>query len=686
MNDTEDDSLAKDGRGLAGLIDMNKILRSMERKIVLKTLTFGYVFYGFDTSSVVNSGTNLIKYFDTLNKLTIKELSQNIGLGTKIVPVSPTQIKECESFYNKNPTCRLSSSAFKGELFSVAFDVIINDSNGKPEFEIKKEIRDLVIKNFWMPEFGKHYDWIKICGICPIYFEPIAIKTKSGIWIDYVIQIPPIDSGVLYTYTNISGVQTYLWKWIQGTGGVIGSPTTLDLSNTSFMDNDDSVGIAGGVIDGMVVNIGSKVKSYLLRKSRYMFFHTANPPSLSGELKSDVMSVMPRAKQFEAMLEHMLIGGQNMIYPSQYVEFLPDLDKATSGDSYDMMRLQVELAKEREKSSLYGLANYSNVYGEEIESPLDNMAHVLESGNTATGVSATPAMARVYELRDKLTSRASTIPSAESDLGLNFNSGPISFGTTDVKSVESKGEMERVLLHTKNNPNSPVSNAYRNMVISKMTQGLNQTNVHYLRPYEKMSSGGRDSKMPTYDIKYFDTKLTQTVSSICDFPIDLTNSGTSVRNKGSDPNTSTTNTDIDQKKQILEERLRAVSKKYEELISQLWVMSHTEMIKNTKRAVKNNQKVTQYDFDTLNMYNKLKITFPRTPYASLAVYREMYMTGIIDEQTLYNFSAEKLGLEEKTLNAQEIKTINERLFPPEPEKTNEGGGSDKRPKKKAKTS
>jgi hypothetical protein len=676
------------------LIDMDKITKMMSDRLICQSIVRGFVIYGNIQTSGENFVSNpgifstfsnndkskksnffsALEYDQKLNAITLGELEVEMGNINSLVPLSIEDINSCFSFFNNNPTVRLSSSVFKSQLFENPFDVNVISDNETILAELSPDIREVIIKNYWMPMLKSHYDWIKIIGICPFYFEPIGLKQNGRSIIHYVPVVPCINSGTIYTYLNNKNKQNYVWKWINSSTGpafinnyenINGQEEegeALYSNSTSGVFGSNNGGIEVGESFLFITKNGKKNSLFGLKKTRYMFFDVKNPPLIDGRLTSDIKTIIPDWIQLNIMIKQTVEAGDKMINPECVIEFSPDIAKATSGDDIDMMRLQIELLKERSKSPTAGLDDYSGLFGQQIATPIDDFFNGTFNGNfgnRTNPLQGESALSRINKARRNMIDNNQNIYS-DADLGLNtYNQaqGDGSFGS--IMGVNgTAAELEKYIVYAKNNPFSDVDIALRNTKkMSAMRERL-PSNCKYLNPYERVSTSSPKPTMPNYNLKSIYDRLDKIISSICDFPLELFLSGTinasSISGGGSSGAFSS-------KMDLFKERLKTQSKTYETLINQMWAMAYIPFIKNTKRDLQRRTKYTEYDINLIYLFEKTKITFPRTPFLGANDYSYLYKLGFINVDQFYHYVADRYGIEEQTLTPSMKNEIEKKL-------------------------
>lgn len=664
------------------LIDMNKITELMKKRILCQSITCGFAIYGVESGVNVNIGANTSmyssnqsNYYKQLNSETIQELAMDMGTRA-FNSLSIQDINSCFAFYTGNPTIRMSSNIFKSHLFETPFDIHVVDNSGVSIAELGEDIREIIINNFWMPALNLHYDWIKTCGICPFYYEPIGIKLNGRIIIHYILQVPHVSSGLIYTYMNGKGKQNYVWRWTVS-GPVSGTNIgAIGMNDIFLFDHGDEF---GGINDdsifrndsGIMFNIGGD--NVVVKKSRYMFFDVRHPPLLNGRLTSDIMTLIPEWTLLKTMMNQIIEAGDGLINPEAVIEFSPDINASVSGDHIDMMRLQIELIKERQKSPLAGLDNYSSVFGQQIPTTTDALLGLIGGGGGGSmegmndGLGGTipsfpgpaSALSRIYNDRNNLMAQQNASNFAEFDLNIADGSN---FGNVRGGGGGSNGELERYIVYAKNHPGSDVDRALKNIGIKKLMSRLGGGNYKYLAPFEKLSSSAPKPVMPNYNVQFFHDRLDKMISSVCDFPLELFRSGGGAGGGGGGGGgLFSQDVGYSSKMDIFKERLKTGSKVYELFLKQTWVMAYAPFVKNKKKELKKNKKYLEYDINFIHVFEQIVVTFPRTPFLEPNDFLVLHQLGVIETEEFVNYLTEKYGLQKKELTPEMIKKIEKKI-------------------------
>src|SRR5690606_16812488 len=70
---------------------------------------------------------------------------------------------------------------------------------------------ELIIERHWMPWLRQVYDWVKMIGICPYYFEKPAGQKEHQVPI-----VPDIELGYITVFVNKRHKLDYKWYWNHG--------------------------------------------------------------------------------------------------------------------------------------------------------------------------------------------------------------------------------------------------------------------------------------------------------------------------------------------------------------------------------------------------------------------------------------------------------------------------------------
>jgi hypothetical protein len=597
------------------IINMDNIMKMMEKKIMDQNVQIGY-----SVSSEDND----------MNKKAIEELSANILVSSSITQLSIIDMDLCLNLYISNYKVKISTKFFSEILFKNPFDVTVMYNSVKI-LEVDDDIRAALIKNYWMPTLKQHYEWIKLFGICPFYFEPIIVKQKKRVTVHYIPKIPHLSSGVIYTYMDIRGKQAYFWKWV--------SIISNNITQTFNLDK----------------NIVTKKGSLITKNSKYIFFNVQNAPTISGKLTSDIMLIIPEYLMLRKMIDQSMKAGDKIIEPPCFIEFSADFKdisntKATPGANIDLMRLKVDLLKNKLKTPLQGMDDFSGILGEEIDSETKKMFRELDVMIDNTNKSANDLnspVAKLIQDKNQLLNRDFSLSNV--DLGLNTYGSFFNSQNDDEKTLES------YRLYAFNHPQSEIASIIRKIDAEKMAQKRQYKNTIQLNPFYKVANHSPRISMPGYDLGYFLNRMESLIGTVCEMPVEV-NFATSSVLKATIFKEKT-----EQFKQIISQK----SLLYQEFVKQLWIMAYTPFVKNTKQSIKA-KKIDIFDYDLLNSFDKIMVTFPKYPqFLDRDHFVDFYKMGLITTEQFYDYMCQMYDLEKQPLTKKRLQRIEDLMINPE---------------------
>lgn len=666
------------------LLDMNPIVKTMGNNISGSSLRFSYSIPSYRKrnasgkfSSVVSVPTILSESAssgDYKTKALMREIQADMDASSTFTTLNEEEVRTCVDIFSNYSVINICVNEFKEKLFEVPFQIALRTESGKELAVLQDSVREIIVENYWMPFLKKHFEWKKVFGIVPIFFEPVGLreaipedyssgkktdgkKEKRGerLIIHYVPTIPNFDAGRIWTYCNKKGRRGFVWVW---------NKSTSDL-DTEFVIPVSGFNDGGGDSSGR----GNDVLS--ITKSAYFFMDVIKEPYASGYLSSDIKSLVNEWRNLRYMEEFRLVGASKMINPETIVEFHPDPASATSGDSLDMAKLQIDIL--RTVTSAAGGGNgarhYSAEFGQSVEETGKDIANAL-AADPKYGVSA---YRKITEERAYMQNACPTV--ADVDLGFASPSDPRAKSTT--ASYGSSYTREKLELYSKNHPGCPVSNV---LVAAMSGKTAGPTNARYLNPYETVSGSAPKSTMPEFDVMGAKERLDKLAAAVCDFPLEIIMNRTG--RMGGD-------TETDGAYQFLKDRLAAESKIYQSLIKNLWSMSYLEFVENSRRKLdkmnKRMKNLEKIDINSVLMFEYFQVTFPRTPFESVAKLIEYYKMGLIDDMQFQKFMSDKTGIPE--VDPSRIKEFKEKLeeyVSPEEEDPGMGTGDKQGSKSKKK--
>ena len=151
------------------------------------------------------------------------------------------QVEVVEEIYNTIPYIRIARDAFISMALHCPPTLSLKSLRGIQSPEL-----DLLMEMYWLPWLRDMYDWLKVFGVCPWYFERVEGTD------DVIPVVPGMDQGYITTYVNKKHRQKFKWYW-----------TDQPVQNTNVLPEQD----------------------------RKMYFeHDGSPPSNNGCLRSPMTS------------------------------------------------------------------------------------------------------------------------------------------------------------------------------------------------------------------------------------------------------------------------------------------------------------------------------------------------------------------------------------------------------------
>ncbi len=624
------------------------------------------------------------------NEMTKKEILQDMADNTRyLFPLNRSDLHLCNFIFRNTPAIRNSMLHFKTQLFKKPFKVsIVYDPNASQDEEtnafetmtgeedtnivaaLNKELEELIVQNKWTPMLEEHYKWQKLCGVVPIYFEPIGVKQRGNlVKIHYVPKIPLMDSGALYTYLDRRNRQNFVWEWTGNNGvvDVMDGSGGIDLNDIGA---NDGLGLGLGIGD-----TDARPRVYV-KRSRYMFFDVTerdHAPTLSGELQSDFKSIVSEWKNIIMMRRQMIYGAEKGLNPENIIEFNPDLTKlAGNAENIEYMRLYLEYLKINSKNPPFGgLENFSSVFGEVLEPTTEAAKETNQAGEIFTNIAmlASTNTKTPYETvskaRENLLARGAS-NYADNELGLATSA---EFAGISAPSNATSATMDKLKLEALNNPNGTVSQAFKQAA----NRSSYPSNAKRLDPFEKVANGPQPI-IPNYPLEQLWARFDELVSSICDFPPELLKANGSGEGQGEKPETSTA---VMSRMDIFKERIKKKAKTYEIFVRQLWVMAYAPFKRNTARDMQINRMFANIDPGVLVMFDQVRITIPVMPFMDYPTALKFYKDGFITIQDLYDFVIDTYSLPKKKMLAKDYKALEAKVqdgfdredglvLPPEP--------------------
>jgi hypothetical protein len=378
-----------------------------------------------------------------------------------------------------------------------------------------------------------------------------------------------------------------------------------------------------------------------------MFFSVVNAPLLNGSLTSDIMLIVPEYLILKKMLEQTLNAGEKIIDPPCFVEFAADFKdigtmKSNPSANIELIKMKVDLLKNKIKTPLQGMDDFSGILGQEIDSDTNKMFKELDNMMMNTKESQDPS-SPLYQFIRERNQNIKDNSVSNSDLGLNSYGSFGNFQTNDEKTLE------KYRLYAYNHPNSEIAHILNKIDAEKTQKKKEYKNTIYLNPFDKLASHSPKISMPNYNLEYFMERLENLISSICEMPVD-----------------SSINIHTNAKALIYKEKSERfkqfiVQKSiwYQDFVRQLWIMAYTPFVKNTKRVLKE-KKIELIDSNILELFDKVFITFPKYPqFLDRNNFVDFYKMGIISTEKFYDYMCEIYDLEKEPLSKQRMDRIEE---------------------------
>ncbi len=145
-----------------------------------------------------------------------------------------------------------------------------------------------IISAFWMPWLRKVYDWIKLLGICPYYFE----KTK-GPKGHKIPVIPEMGLGYITVVVNKDHKLEYKWYWSHGT--------------------------------------------HTEQETKMLWIVTEDKPNEKGQIKSPLASLLPTYRSMLKLQKAQDIACTQAARPVHIMEFTPNARTAINDDLTHMV-------------------------------------------------------------------------------------------------------------------------------------------------------------------------------------------------------------------------------------------------------------------------------------------------------------------------------------------------------------
>jgi hypothetical protein len=676
------------------LLDMNYIVKSMGLKTSGTSLRLSYAVSSSNTSSGYNglSGVfgipmvNSDRTEDASTRLVAKEIYADMDPVSTLTPLDEGEVAACIDIAANYGVVNLCSREFEDTLFEVPFQIGIHSDSGEEMATLEDSVREIIVNNFWMPFLKKHYQWKKTFGIVPIFFEPVGLMETSNnkeegknskLVVYYVPTTPNFDAGRIFLYLNTKGKLGYVWKWNSSCMNQT-IDIMLPISGVSSLSNFTVFGL-GGLMNNIADISGSKKNKrgmLSVLRSRYFYMDVIKEPFSNGYLNSDIKSLINDWKSLRCMEDLRYFAACRQTNPEVLVEFAPDPIAATSGDSMDAAKLQLDIMRLSSMgSSGNNGRNFSSEFGQTVGDDARDFANsIVNDPNYSKS-----AYQKVNEARDKVLN---SYPSfADVDLGLLDpneigNRGRLGFGA----SKAGNNGLEKLLLYATNHPGTRESDAITSVIMGKGT-GVPPSNVRNLRAYEKVVSGPK-IEMPAFDVESKWARMDKMASAVCDYPLELI----------MDKTGRSTEVDKDTTFRFLRDKLASESKTYEKLIKNLWLMCHLEFQKNTKRKAKRINKILdeleKIDLDTIELFENARVSFPRTPFETIDTFLEFFKMGLITEVQFQKFIADKSGIPEVSPERMKEyrKKLDEYAFPPEEDPDKENIASPSKKKRKNESS
>jgi hypothetical protein len=616
-----------------------------------------------------------------------RELFNDMLGETRPHVLNSLECYQCQRIYHNYASIKISTREFKGKLFETPFDVKVLSKYSKDVIgNVRTAIKEKLIESYWMPFLNDHYDWIKIFGICPFYFEPVILTQNSKPAVFYVPVCPKPEMGTISVYQRKNRSQGYLWKWSSDSlsvgadkdlplnGGGMGIPPPQSFGQSSGMSiassntNSAKIFTAGPVSmafeTGNSSNASRSISSRAFSgsRSRYMFFNVKRPPMLNGYLTSEIKSIMVEIINLEKMEALEISAAQKQLNPPCIVEFSPDPVKMTQGDNSDNNRLKLEtdlkLLFHRESSYLRDDSE-TNALRSDIQNN-DIMSTGLGPGQERNPKNMS-AMHKVMKYHNELQAPMNypEIPLGLYDPSNYEDYKLLQLNNAGANTNNNSTELERLLLYVKNNPGSNITETINKMGKTQLNEPPNAT---YLRPYHKLASGSPKISMPNFDLGDTKIRVDKLAASVVDFPLELLMNRTGNRDSQ------------EVALQFLKDRLNSESKYYETIVRHMWWMASSPIItstkeimsklleqktatKKTKKDSMEKQKNTSVDEpektpdiakkykniiytmtpDDIDQWNNIEIAFPKIPFLDLETVLNLYEFGVLDETRLMSY-------------------------------------------------
>lgn len=665
-------------------IDMSQVMRKMRDKLLNTNLKCGFVFFNTGSNSslgggnfisnlvlrmnsttpggVVGGSKKLLSEVDQMNSITLSELEQDLSSGFIPKPLNTEEIRGCFNIYNNHPIVRSSSQTFKGELFKKNFKVEVGA--GAAKHELRKELVEPIITQSWMPMMRNHYDWIKIVGVCPIFFEPYPLLTRGkgggggenkSLVIHFVPVIPEIGSGNIYVYHTKQDKQNYIWEWKRNTTEQVelfnfATTTTYQRSTgRKRRRNGEEVGGGGPII---------------IKKSRYMFFDAKidKAPLLSGQLRSDIRSLLEDWTLLKYVERQDLIACYKLQNPEVIIEYSPDLENTKREGHFQLAKLHLDLMNTNVLAGTYDISNsYNETFGQFLDPTVNNGP--FEKDRASFNNILNDAKLQNNRIGN-MVSRVTEF--AEYDLGLT------GFNGQTAKHMGREGQHKEAL------------------EIMDILQGNESRDVKYpsnskfLFPYQKISSAAPRVVAPNYNVQQMRETFNETASIVCDFPLEL------LRQRGlygreSNMVNSLNSASLLTRMDVFKERVRTHKTHYQDLIQQLWIMAYSPFVEETigvlrkvaeeergkgrkrkkerrvlkkvedEEEVEEEEDVSLVAYDILDsgimdIFDNVSVTIPVLSFCDFNGALMLYRCGLMSTETMIEFLLDTYGVPSKEEN------------------------------------
>lgn len=629
-------------------IDMDRIQLAMRQKIVDDRISQGFAIYTTTVDNLLHNNENnvLNKEIQKTKKLIQEDMAPNSGFFR----INPREVSLCNFIYQNTASIKDSISHFKTHLFKTPFKVKIalNKDETREMFgfeedleiaTLNEELEEVIIQNKWVPMLEEHYKWQKLCGVVPVYFEPVGIKLNQVIKIHYIPRIPLIDSGVIYTYLDKNQRQKFVWEW---------STSDRMFSEIDGMSNFDTD----------ISELSTQNRKTLLKKSRYMFFDVPereHAPSLRGILQSDIKSIMNDWLRAVTMTDQIIMATYKAMNPETIVEFSPDMEKIGGNGNIEILRLMIEYMKtKKDQNRGYGgLENYSTLFGDYVQTEPDKPIDALEEffNQSLTEIQNKTRYDDITKKKESMLSRPES-RFAETDLGME----PLIQGAPVRPTSISDQITEKLYVKALNDPGGDLHRAFLN----KNARGQKYPqNTSRLEPFEKAIHGPK-VETPKFNITEIWNRFDNSASSICDFPLDLIKNTGNISG-GPNPKSAETSTAVLTRMDMFKERIKKKAKSYVGFVKQCWIMAYSPFTKRTIQELRLNKIIQTIDPVVLKLFDRVKISIPLMPFLDYSTALKFYQDGFMDIQSLHNFVVEAYCLPQKKMTAAEYKKIEQKL-------------------------